>query len=44
MNGATDTLMGVTEVDEDLPLAVVKATLDAINRRILIKPSLPTRI
>lgn len=43
-NGATDTLMGVTEVDEDLPLAVVKATLDAINRRILIKPSLPTRI
>ena len=34
-----DMLLGVAEIQEDLPLAVVKAVLSAINRRI----GLPTR-
>jgi len=34
-----DHLLGVAQIDEDLPLAVVKAVLSAINRRI----GLPTR-
>lgn len=39
VHGQADLLLGVAEVKEDLPLAVVKAFLDAINRRI----GLPTR-
>ena len=37
--GSEETLLGVAEIQEDLPLAVVKAVLNAINRRI----GLPTR-
>jgi hypothetical protein len=37
--GGEETLLGVAEIQEDLPLAVVKAVLNAINRRI----GLPTR-
>ncbi len=32
----TDSLMGIAEIREDMPLAVVKACLDAVNRQIVI--------
>lgn len=38
-----DELFGVAELQEDLPLAVVKAVLNAINRRITVSIELPTR-
>ena len=40
VHGQADLLLGVAEVKEDLPLAVVKAFLDAINRRIGLLPEL----
>ena len=36
--GGEETLLGVAEIQEDLPLAVVKAVLNAINRRIGLPP------
>ena len=36
--GASRRLVGVAEVQEDLPLSVVKAALNAVNRLIVVQP------
>ena len=42
-DGQREQLLGVAEIKEDLPLAVVKAVLNAINRQIMVSIELPTR-
>lgn len=42
-DGSRDSLLGVAEIRDDLPTAVVKAALSAVNRRACIVQELPTQ-